>query len=338
MAGQQFQYAFDDIGNRTQTKAGGDSAGANLRVASYSANPLNQYTSRVVPGTNDVTGLAYATATVQVNGTGTARKGEYFAGAATVNNSTGSVYLAVTNQAVLTNTTNTVLGNLFFPKTPENFLLQLEGRFARSMTMRKFFILGFAPENKIGKAVELETYDLAGCSPETIREAGKAGKLTPGFDYQVLDVGRRIGALPKGITLTVDRSVNDSLDFDVVVNSLGWKIVSNQLGNALKEVAGNDIELLPVKIFGRDGKALRSDFCVINVLQTLEAISENKTVRSRDKSSVLKLALMESKVSPDVHVFRVKEWRWPILIDDVAKRALNKEPHDGLAFTPVERE
>ena len=41
--GQQFEYAFDDIGNRTSTKAGGDQNGANLRSANYTANNLNQY-------------------------------------------------------------------------------------------------------------------------------------------------------------------------------------------------------------------------------------------------------------------------------------------------------
>jgi YD repeat-containing protein len=33
VAGQQFEYAFDHIGNRTQTKAGGDDSGAGLRPA-----------------------------------------------------------------------------------------------------------------------------------------------------------------------------------------------------------------------------------------------------------------------------------------------------------------
>jgi hypothetical protein len=50
VAGQQFEYGFDDIGNRTQTKAGGDDSGAGLRPAAYTANNLNQYTSRTVPG------------------------------------------------------------------------------------------------------------------------------------------------------------------------------------------------------------------------------------------------------------------------------------------------
>jgi YD repeat-containing protein len=40
VAGQQFEYGFDDIGNRTQTKAGGDASGAGLRPASYTANML----------------------------------------------------------------------------------------------------------------------------------------------------------------------------------------------------------------------------------------------------------------------------------------------------------
>ena len=33
VAGQQFEYAFDDIGNRTSTKAGGDSTGGSLRTS-----------------------------------------------------------------------------------------------------------------------------------------------------------------------------------------------------------------------------------------------------------------------------------------------------------------
>src|SRR5271157_3982103 len=65
--GEQFTYAFDDIGNRTQTQAGGDEHGWNLRTASYSANDLNQYTSRTVPGAVDVIGVATNTATVTVN-------------------------------------------------------------------------------------------------------------------------------------------------------------------------------------------------------------------------------------------------------------------------------
>ena len=58
VAGQQYEYAFDDIGNRSSTKSGGDSAGAGLRSASYTANALNQYSSRDVPAYLNVLGIA----------------------------------------------------------------------------------------------------------------------------------------------------------------------------------------------------------------------------------------------------------------------------------------
>ena len=44
--GQEFDYTFDTIGNRTQTKAGGDQTGGNQRLANYSVNSLNQIISR----------------------------------------------------------------------------------------------------------------------------------------------------------------------------------------------------------------------------------------------------------------------------------------------------
>jgi hypothetical protein len=95
VAGQQFEYVFDDIGNRSSTKAGGDSTGANLRSASYLANALNQYTSRTVPGAVDITGLVYPLATVTVNGVTPYRRGEYFRAEVNINNTTGPAYQSI---------------------------------------------------------------------------------------------------------------------------------------------------------------------------------------------------------------------------------------------------
>ncbi len=56
VAGQQFDCAFDDIGNRqTATRDG--------RQATYSPNSLNQYTSRTGPGYVNVLGTATNDAT-----------------------------------------------------------------------------------------------------------------------------------------------------------------------------------------------------------------------------------------------------------------------------------
>ena len=85
VAGQQFEYGFDDIGNRTSTAAGGDGSGTGLRAASR----LNQYASRTVPGAVDILGVANPTAAVTVNGVSADRKGEYFRRELGVSNASG---------------------------------------------------------------------------------------------------------------------------------------------------------------------------------------------------------------------------------------------------------
>ncbi|MDX2119001.1 MAG: RHS repeat-associated core domain-containing protein [Planctomycetota bacterium] len=64
--GYRFGYAFDHIGNRTGTTAtdGVPNFGTLPRLASYSANLLNQYTERSVPRALDISGYASGTITV----------------------------------------------------------------------------------------------------------------------------------------------------------------------------------------------------------------------------------------------------------------------------------
>ena len=78
VARQQTEYVFDAIGNRTSAKAGGDPQGLNLRQATYTANALNQYQQRTVPGALDILGSANPAATVTVNDQATYRRGNYF--------------------------------------------------------------------------------------------------------------------------------------------------------------------------------------------------------------------------------------------------------------------
>ena len=135
--GQQFTYGFDDIGNRKYAGAGGDQWGGNLHAQNYSANSLNQYTSRTVPGFADVIGSANSNATVTLWGDNAAsaqtiRKGEYFYGALPVNNSTGAVWLTLTNIAVLPDGTNpdivtNTTGKALVPKTAELFIYDADG-------------------------------------------------------------------------------------------------------------------------------------------------------------------------------------------------------------------
>ncbi len=137
VAGQHFEYTFDDIGNRQSTKAGGDNSGANLRPASYLNNPLNQILSREVPSYVNVLGTASNNATVTLWGDNgqyspTTRKGEYFRGELYANNTTGAVWLTITNVAVLNNGANPDIvtnqtGKVLLSKTPETFAYDADG-------------------------------------------------------------------------------------------------------------------------------------------------------------------------------------------------------------------
>ncbi len=127
VAGQQFEFAFDDIGNRTSTLVGGDANGTGLRSASYGANALNQYTNRTVPGAVDILGAAYALSTVTVNDEAAYRKGEYFWKEVALDNASAPVWNSLTTKAVYDGETNTVTGNVFLPPATETFTYDADG-------------------------------------------------------------------------------------------------------------------------------------------------------------------------------------------------------------------
>jgi RHS repeat-associated protein len=124
VAGQQFDYAFDTIGNRTQTKAGGDATGQNLRVANYSANNLNQIISRDVPALVDVLGVSLVTNTVTVNGQPAYRKAEYFRQQLAADNSASSLWF---NLIVAATGQTSVTGSVYVAQSPEQFSYDPDG-------------------------------------------------------------------------------------------------------------------------------------------------------------------------------------------------------------------
>ncbi len=123
VAGQQFNYTFDNIGNRTQTQIGGDQNGANLRLANYTNNNLNQITSRGVPAYVDIMGDGLATNAVIVNGSNAYRKNEYFRQQLGVTNTSAvwdSITVSATNQGSVT-------GHAYVAQNPENYTYDADG-------------------------------------------------------------------------------------------------------------------------------------------------------------------------------------------------------------------
>lgn len=128
--GQQFQYDYDDIGNRRTAAAGGNAWGMGLRFEHYAANHANQYTSRTLPSAVDIIGEADPDATVTVNNQPAWRRGDYFRAEVATANAEDGVWLSLTNVAVMpgdVDSIHTIKGNLFLPQSPEVLVYDADG-------------------------------------------------------------------------------------------------------------------------------------------------------------------------------------------------------------------
>jgi RHS repeat-associated protein len=78
VAGQRFEYDYDQAGNRRHMASGGDSHGRNLKTTVYQTNAQNQYVLATASATLDILGSANPQAQVTVNRHPTDRHGRYF--------------------------------------------------------------------------------------------------------------------------------------------------------------------------------------------------------------------------------------------------------------------
>jgi len=129
LAGQQFGYAYDNIGNCRRCLSGGDSNGSNLRQTGYLVNELNQYTMVTNLGFRDILGAAYATDAVLITNSITGvwqtaeRKGEYFRGELSINNAAGPLWqtLGIGAGCSVSN------GGFVFPKNEQALIHDADG-------------------------------------------------------------------------------------------------------------------------------------------------------------------------------------------------------------------
>ena len=178
VAGQQFGYGFDDIGNRTTAATGGNNAGQGLHSASYTANNLNQYSQRTVPGYADSLGTANQNATVTLwrddgSYASTQRKGTYFWAELPVDNTSIARWLTLTNLAVLNNGSNpdivaTTVGHQFLPQTPEHYTYDYDGNLTQDGHWNYTWdaenrLIKLTPSTTVGSQISLQfEYDWQG--------------------------------------------------------------------------------------------------------------------------------------------------------------------------------
>ena len=127
--GFSFGYAYDPIGNRTSSTEW-DENGVPL-TSHYTANELNEYESRTVPGHVTVLGESATDSTINVNGNPAWRKGAFFAGGDDFDNASSNVFAEIATAAVRSTAevdeVESSTGNKFLPQTPETFTYDDDG-------------------------------------------------------------------------------------------------------------------------------------------------------------------------------------------------------------------
>ncbi len=124
LAGRQFSYEYDDVGNRKTARFGGDGNGANLRTIGYTANSVNQYTSLTHPGIAQLLGYSpdagAITATPGQQGS-TTIQGNFWRAEVSENNSTTGKWAEVEAQQDVLGAPETIgQGKLWIPPATEN--------------------------------------------------------------------------------------------------------------------------------------------------------------------------------------------------------------------------
>ena len=155
VVGQSFGYDYDDIGNlKTENRNG--------NVFKYTANNVNQYTQRTVPGRVNISGSAASDAKVTIKQTSAGytrplRYGNYFNAFFNLDNSTNAVTDSFDIYAVKYDGTKDIVAkqslNVFVAKTPEQFTYDNDGNL---LTDGKFTYTWDA-ENRLVKAETSDT-------------------------------------------------------------------------------------------------------------------------------------------------------------------------------------
>jgi RHS repeat-associated protein len=234
--GQSFTYKFDDIGNLTRTETGGDATGSQLRAAHYSANALNQYLQRALPGYLEANGSAAQDAEVTVNRVTAERQGAYFRSEVLLTNDGQATIQGVATLASRPDRQTTVSRFTQVPASPEQFTHDLDGNLAGD----GLWNYRWDGENRLIR-MELKTNEIA--------DSSHWRRIDCDYDFQGRRVRKRVLAWdPLSGSYQPSRSLRYFYD--------GWNLVGQVdeiTGQRLSFVWGNDLSGTPGSAGGIGG-------------------------------------------------------------------------------------
>jgi hypothetical protein len=156
-----------------------------------------------------------------------------------------------------------------------------------------------------------------------------------GFDHMVFWHGQRCTAkIPESVRINVD--VNGTIMPDYLGNPLSWPLVSVRFEKILKAICPEDVQLIDIHLYDMHTKGVIRDYSVVNVVRTIACLDfKQSTINySSDKRivAVPKIVIASKAIPNDVHMFRIQEWPYVVIISNELATAIQSAGMTGVSL------
>ena len=142
------------------------------------------------------------------------------------------------------------------------------------------------------------------------------------------------------LTVNVDY---DGIPLDFTFAALGMPVVNSNTANVFRQLAPNDMQLIPIIVEGRleeyfIANALRSVDCIDyqrTEVQFWENAPETPPEKVGKPEMIVGLHIKESSIPRDIEVFRLQDWIPPLIVSERIKKALEVRRTTGIKFAKV---
>jgi hypothetical protein len=132
--------------------------------------------------------------------------------------------------------------------------------------------------------------------------------------------------------------------FDLVVADNDWPVFSEKLKGFLEREVAGSIQFFPISLCRPDGSGVISDYCVGDLLKSVDCVDRSRTVSAsdwvpvgRNESFQLRAPIiLDPNLIGEERLFRVKGYSRPIVITDALKKALQVVGFRRHLFSPIQ--
>lgn len=159
-----------------------------------------------------------------------------------------------------------------------------------------------------------------------------------GFKYTNLLVGKPIQIWNSNICLFYEE---DGQFEDYLPNPLGWPILSQRMVKLFDNLGVGNIQYLQINICHKASGKEVGGYQIANILELIPALDLKESVYHSQSDTtgrvegLIKLVICSNKIGPDVHIFRLTEYPFALLISEKLKKVLVKEKITGIDFSRV---